>query len=402
MNVAVRRAAGLAAHLCASCLILSTVPAEEYSWQVSGSYRDETAGSTVRIQDRLLRATYYLSPVDDAAGPYELAPFLNRSSYVAIGAGRRKLREETYLNLTTLPGIGSNDTLTVEPNSLYRFGSVDASLSAFSSASGFDTSDYAVGGRYVWPASGWYAGARARRDDGDAAPLLPLLRTTAEFRRNGFLAGRYFGPRTAVEVDIGSATNGREVRMNVPGFDPLFALPQPPDVWGDALIVDYEFGFVTEVETDDAGISVRHVGDLGGSTFALSAALSASRSQARFTLHTPPELVAWGDPADWPVGRPAGPFPAFAPAELYPTQREREVRISGALFPVESLGVWLSVSTSDHDAYGTRDRVDLSVNWFFVRNAAVEVELSRSGSVRSYGPDSRATNSVGVRLLGRF
>ena len=78
------------------------------------------------------------------------------------------------------------------------------------------------------------------------------------------------------------------------------------------------------------------------------------------------------------------------------------MRVSGALFPVESLGIRLTVSTSDHDTYGTTDRVGLSAKWFFVRNAAVEIELTRSRYVRGYLPDFRTTDAVGVRLLGRF
>ena len=190
--------------------------------------------------------------------------------------------------------------------------------------------------------------------------------------------------------------------MNMPGFVPLVGLPSSSDV-GDAwIIVDYEFGLVTDVERDNAAVSVRHVGNLAGSTFEFSARLRSTRSEAQFSLQQPPELVGWSDPADWPVGRHAGPFPAFAPVETHAAEDEREVRVSGALFPVESLGIRLTVSTSDHDAYGTTDRVGLSARWFFVRNAAVETELTRSRYVRSYLPDSRTTDAVGARLLGRF
>ena len=192
------------------------------------------------------------------------------------------------------------------------------------------------------------------------------------------------------------------VRMIVPGFDPLFGLPNVSNVGDVVTIVDYEFGLVTGVDRDTAAVSVRHVGNLAGSTFEFSARLRSTRSEAQFSLQQPPELVGWSDPADWPVGRPAGPFPAFAPVETYPAEDEREVRVSGALFPVESLGIRLTVSTADHDAYGTTDRVGLSAKWFFVRNAAVEIDLTRSRYVRSYLPDSRTTDAVGVRLLRRF
>ncbi len=395
MNAAIRRATALATCLFANLALLSPALAEPYSWEVSGGYMDETAGSTGTTQQRLLRATYYLSPVDDSVGPYELVPFLNWSSYLAVGAGRTEMREETVRHFGTDPG-GGVDPLTIVPVGVNR------TLSAFPSESGFDTSDYAVNARYVWPASGWYAGARARRGDGDAATLLPVFRTTTESRRSGLFAGRYFGPRTAVEVDLESETMNEDVRMNVPGFDPLFALSGISNVGDAGFIVDYEYGLVTDVERDNAAVSVRHVGHLGGSTFEFSAGVRASRTEAGFSLQTPPALVGWGNPADWPVGRPAGPFPAFAPVQDFPSEREREVSLSGALFPVQSLGVRLNASTSDHDAYGTSDRVGLSANWFFVRNAALGIELNRHRSARGYAPDSRAMDSVSMRVLGRF
>ena len=401
MNATVRHAAGLTAYLCAACVILSPALAEEYSWQVAADYVDATAGSSASALHRLLRATYHLSPVEDSAGPYELAPFLNRSSYVAVGTTRTTLRDDAYLQSGTDPSVG-NDSST-----LVRAG-VNGAFSAFPLESGFATSDYALDGRYVWPASGWYAGARAERGDGDAAPLQPFFRTTSDSRRTGLFAGRYFGPRTAVEVHLESESMTEDVRMNVPGFDPLFSLPNISNVGavGDVrdvvTIVDYEFGLVTGVNRDTAAVSVRHVGNLAGSTFEFSARLRSTRSEAQFSLQQPPELVGWSDPADWPVGQPAGPFPAFAPVETHPAEDEREVRVSGALFPVASLGIRLTVSTSDHDAFGTTDRVGLSARWFFVRNAAVEIELIRRRYVRSYLPDSRTTDAVGVRLLGRF
>ena len=400
MNAAIRRAAGLSARLCASCLILSTAHGEEYSWQVSGSYLDETVQSTATIQHRLLRATYYLSAVDDTVGPYELAPFLNRSSFVAVDAGRTKIREETYLSFgvdlgfgnATIPGYSNDPQAVVPAGGIPR---IYAPLSAFPSESGQYTSDYAVDGRYVWPALGWYAGASARRGDSDAAPTMPFYNTASESRRIGAFAGRYFGPRTAVEVNFASETMSQDVWMTVPGFDPLFGLPSTGNIlgWGDiGLIVDYEFGFVTDEQTDDAAISVRHVGNLGDSTFEFSASVRTTRTESGFALETPPALIGWGAPADWPVGRPDERFPAFAHVQTFSIERGRAVRVSGALFPVASLGVRLTASTSDHDAFGTRDRVALSANWFFVRNAALRIELTRRS----------ATDSVGVRLLGRF
>lgn len=401
MNAAVRLPSALAACLCISCLIESPARAEAYSWQVSGSYRDEATEFAAEARQRWLRATYHLAPVDDAVGPLELTPFLNLSSYVVVGAGRTTLREEAYPSLATVDFV-SNEARPGDPAGIIGFSSADTAVPVIASDSGFDSSDYAVDGRYVWPGSGWYAGAHAQRGDSDTAILLPLLRTNSEFSRSGFSVGRYFGPRTAVQLDIGSESLSEEVWMNVvTDGDPLLFGPPRVEEWGHGLIVEYELGFVTDVETDIAAVSIRHVGDLGSLKFEFSASALASRSEARFALNT---LDALGTPSGGPFGHPVavGPYPVLAHEEIDASVRERWIGVSGALFPIDSLGVRLSVSTSDHDARGNLDRVGLSADWFFVRNAALGIELTRSRSSRDYGPGARAADALGVRLLGRF
>ena len=399
MNLAVRPCAGFAAGICACWLVLSPALAETYSWQVSSGYRDEDAAVAVRSHHRTLRATYYLSPVDDAAGPYELAPFLNRSSYVSVGAGRTKLREQSYLSFGANPVLG-NATLNVEPVDLFGF-VANPAFSPFPSEFGFDTSDYALNGRYVWPGSGWYAGAHAQRGDNDAQRHLPYFRTTAQFTRNGVFAGRYFGTRTAVEVELGSEAMSEDVQAG-PFVIPPIGLPAPTGEFVAPGFASFGFRIVTDDETDHAKVSVRHIGDLGDSTFEFSAGVYASRTdtQTPFT----PGFGGPANPFDRPGGDSSGALATWsaAPRDWSDREREREVHLSGALFPVESLGVRLTVSTSDHDAYGTRDRLGLAASWFFVRSAAVEIELTSSRSAHGFLSDPDAVNSVGVRLFGRF
>lgn len=88
--------------------------------------------------------------------------------------------------------------------------------------------------------------------------------------------------------------------------------------------------------------------------------------------------------------------------EILETGRERQVSVSGALFPTAALGVRLTLSSDDRDFFGTSDRVGLSANWFFLRNAAVAVELTREDSGGRFGGGLPDADSVGVRLLGRF
>ena len=397
MNRAVHQVAVRATGLCATCLILSAAVAEEYSWQVSASYYDGDAANAVQANHRLVRATYYLSAVDDRVGPYELAPFLNRSSYVAVGAGRTKLREQA------LPALFANATVidATPPGAAIDAIGDSSPVSVFPTQSGIDSSEYAVDGRYVWPGSGWYAGAHAQRSDGDPSPPLPLVQMTTGFRSSGLFAGRYFGPRTAVEVGLGSEEISQEQRTDLFADNPVLGLPGQGDVRGFYRTAFFGFRSGTDTETDTTRLSVRHVGDLGDSVFALSASVESSRSDTRLSVAFPLDLVLPSNPFDPPDGVPIGLAPAVSPIHAG-SEREREISLSGALFPVQSLGVRLTVSTSDHDTRGTTDLIGLSANWFFVRNAAVEVELTRTNSARGYFPDSTDTDSVGVQLLGRF
>ena len=76
--------------------------------------------------------------------------------------------------------------------------------------------------------------------------------------------------------------------------------------------------------------------------------------------------------------------------------------LSGALFPTQALGVRLTYTNSDHDTYGISDVVGLSANRFFVRNAAIEIQLVRTDSGGGYFTGAPDSDSLGVRLLGRF
>lgn len=171
MNRSIARSAGFAAAAFVACVMLSTVRAEEYSWEVSGSHLDGDAGGAEQINHSALHATWYLSAVDDAAGPYELAPFLNRSSHVTVIAGRTKLREPVHYSLFMTDPLPPRE----EPAGIPLDGMLPT-VGALPTESGVDTSEYVVAGRYVWPDTGWYAGAQAQRSSGDMLPGLPFAR----------------------------------------------------------------------------------------------------------------------------------------------------------------------------------------------------------------------------------
>ncbi|MYI68355.1 MAG: hypothetical protein F4103_06265 [Boseongicola sp. SB0673_bin_14] len=188
--------------------------------------------------------------------------------------------------------------------------------------------------------------------------------------------GRYVATRTAVEVEIVSENMIEDLRVG-PFADPLFGRPVPDTA---PLVVresPVRFGVVTDERTDRARFSVRHVGEVGGWTFEFAASVRASRSDTRssMALTTDPALPA--NPFEPPDGDAFGLIGAGPGIQSGWSARERAVRLSGALFPNETLGVRLTVETSDRDALGTRDPVGLSATWFFVRNAAIGIELTR-------------------------
>ena len=384
-------AAGLAAVLWASSLIAPVAMAAEYSWQVSGRYEDVDSEAGVETSHSSLRATYYLSAVDDRVGPYELAPFLNRSSYVSVGTGRTKLREQLF---PALFSFQSPDGV-IDMGPIGTFGSP---LTGQPTQFGLDSSEYAVDGRYVWPGAGWYAGARAARNDADGTPAFPFAQTKANHESAGVFAGRYFGSRTALELGFGSDTASQEERIRPFGFDPTSGLPGLPG-FPDIAAIELRAG--TDTETDDARLSVRHVGELGDSTFALSASIRSRTSETRLIFPFQPDLIAATGPFDPPDGGFVAVDPYSMPGALFESERERQFSLSGALFPTQAVGIRVTYTESDHDTFGLSDRVGLSTNWFFVRNASAEIELIRTSSARRFSgtPD---TNSLGVRLLGRF
>ena len=217
MNRAIVRTLGCPGILCASLVMLSPAAGEEYSWQLAGSYRQDDAPRVVESGRSSLGATYYLSPVDDEAGPYELASFLNRSSFVTVNLARSKLREEL------VPAIVNVDPSTggmLPPDVLGRFGDTGfPGLADIPVEIGIDTSEYAVSGRYVWPGSGWYAGAGAERGAIDHVPQVHFTEIEAQQEGSQIICGQI----------LRVANSGR---TGIPEHD---ATPDDPDA-ADSLV----------------------------------------------------------------------------------------------------------------------------------------------------------------------
>ena len=390
--------------LLASGLVLPAAVAEEYSWQVAGGYEDMDAGRAVESSRSTVRATWYPSAVDDQVGPYELAPFLNRSSYVTVDTSRSKQREQLFPAIVSDPFI-SDGMLPDDGSIVGAIGGFPPAFGAIPSESGIDTSAYAVDGRYVWPGSGWYVGAHARRGDAELLPDVFFAQTTMDDESAGLFAGRYFGPRTTLELDLGSDSMTQELRARPLSMDFPFGVIGSPDFIDSSVvsrIASLTVQTGVESETENARLSVRHVGDLGGSTFSLSASIRSSRTDSRVFAMVPTDTFMAIDPFDPPGWGLFAGGPVFMPIEIFESERAHQVGLSGALFPTRALGVRLTFLTLDHDTLGTSDLVGLSANWFFVRNAAVEIELIRTGSGSGYRAGAPDTDAVAVRVLGRF
>ena len=388
--------ARLVAVVLAGCFAPPAAFGDPFSWQVAGRYEDMNAAHAMESSSTSVRATWYPTAVDDRAGPYELAPFLNRSSYVTVGTSRSKHREQNRFPALAIDSFGTfpDDGRFV---GVGRVGLAAPRYGAFPSEPGIDTSEYAVDGRYVWPGSGWYAGANARRSDADTLPDLFFAQTTLDQDSAGVFAGRYFGTRTTVELGLESESMSQELRTRALSVDPFFNSADPLGIFESLLL---RTG--VETDTENARLSVRHVGDLGDSTFSLSASIHSSRTDTRLLLPAPTDMFTGIDPFNPPDRDFVAGSPNLMPFEFSESERERQVSLSGALFPTRALGVRLTLSSLDHDTLGTSDLVGLSANWFFVRNAAVEVELIRTGSGSGYRAGLADTDAVAVRVLGRF
>src|SRR5262245_8168844 len=117
----------IGAAAAAACAALAA-HADEFSWQLSGVTSRSEAGDFNR-DSWAVDATYYLQPLDDSTGPYELASFLNPTTRVSAAASQSDadiVRDPTAYTLSgayVLPGdkwyVGANtaktDTQNVPP-----------------------------------------------------------------------------------------------------------------------------------------------------------------------------------------------------------------------------------------------------------------------------------------------
>lgn len=339
----------------------SAAAGAEYAWQVAGSYGQDDAAGIVDSSRSTLDGTYYPAPVDDTRGPYDLAPFLTRSSYVTVGTSWAT--EETMLPAWAW---GTSPTIL-------RFGEL---YSRYTS----ETSGWSVAGRYVWRESGWFAGGGVERGGTEEST------SVRDVHSSGYrvVGGKYLGDATTLEVTVGTNRDR-----------------QDPDEVVCTAFARRCYGLVgADVHTDEAGVSIRHVGELWDRAYSVGADVRSSRSDH---LLVSPRLLD-------PEGRPFAENPftqsvyAVEEGGLLYSNETQVYNLSAAWYPTPALRVRLSYLAVREDYFSEidADGVGLSAGWFFRRKLSAEFSFTRTRLEHGFGPDSRDSDTASIRLLGRF
>ena len=312
-----------AAHAVAISILASSASAEDFSWQLSGTYGETELAPFADTERTMLDATYYVDPVDDSRGPYALAPFLNRSSRVTAGITNEKTTITTpVISVGALPP-GNPTTMDVTE----------------------EAAGLTVGGRYVWPNSGWYVGASYRDADTDREPTSPESRqetTTADYQLFG---GRYFGESTSLDLAAGATRQATQLTITC-----LTSLCLSGST-------------ATQIDTDDWSIGALHVRQGTRLSYSITGRVSGADVTASLdplTLTLPPGtflppapatpglrgIVGGVTVAPFLIATPftlAAPFPG--PLAI-PDERVT-YSIGGELFPTDRLGFRIGLARSD-------------------------------------------------------
>ena len=241
-----------------------------------------------------------------------------------------------------------------------------------------DTAESSVSGRYVWPESGWYVGGAAEGAVTEESPSERDVQSSA-YR---IVGGRYLGDTTTLDVTLGTSRERQD----------------PDEVVCEAFARRC-FGLGgSDTDTEEAAVSVRHVGKLWSTTYSVRAGVRSSRSDYRLIR---PRLLD-------PQGRAITGFPstgrefAVEDGELLYSDETRVYLLSAAWYPRPALGVQLSYLAVKQDEFGDADGVGLSVGWFFRRNVSAKVSFTRTRLDAAFEPEFRNSDTASLRLLGRF
>lgn len=335
--------------IIACAVAVSAARAAEFSWEPSGFASSLEQDPLLDVDRSSLAVTHYFEPVDDAAGPYGLATFLDATTRVSAAVDR----EASRLHVRSLGPALFPDRTT-------------------------DTDEYSVGGRYVFPMSRWYAGGRYADGDVDESPLR-ATRTT-ESHDYGALVGKYFGAATTLELAYALS----ETRMET---SPLCSLPP-------CLL-----SFAQEVATEEWSVAAQHVLRGRALTYSLSGRIDDTRAEVTIdlpapTFRSPPPGTVVGPLPPGPiVGGVVTAFPAVLDLGGF-----RVYSVAGEIFPTQRVGVRLGYSCWDGDS-SIDDAYNVTATWFVTRNVGLAVTLSRQRGEGVLGDESDTT---ALRVVGRF
>jgi hypothetical protein len=347
--------------LLAIVLVTPSVSAEEFSWQLAGSYEKADTLTDLEIDTTTLEVTHFFRPVDDEIGPLALAPFLSRSSRITAVAQRSE-EEGQVQGISYIAGVGGATVLSRRT----------------------DVSNvYAVSGRHVWQSSGWYVGGAIESYD-----LRNQTSNTVDISndKDGYvlLGGKYFGRSTALELTAQSSQSTTDIVQKA--CPPIFACP---------FVLGYR------IDTDDLGVSVLHVGGRGGLRYAVSGSVVTSdttievRPTAGPAAFTSPSA---GVPAYPAPGTLVGTYQAVDSAISFGTIRAYSV--GGEIFPTTRLGVSLGYSDISGDT-PLEERYEAATTWFFKRKIAVEFAVARAKLRFGLGGALDADQAL-IRFIGRL
>ena len=205
----------------------SAVRADEFSWQLSGVTSRVESGTFSR-DSWAVDGTYYMNPIDDSAGPYALASFLDPTTRVSATASQ----SESFSQVAD------------------------------------DPTAFTLNGAYVLPGKKWYFGANYAKADLDGV-VQPVTRS--DEKGYGILAGRYLGASTTLELGLNRSVHIVESSLCTA------AAPCPP------FVLPYS----EETTTDSVSLDVFHVRRFRSLTYSLRGSVSSHNAWPRISAAPP-------------------------------------------------------------------------------------------------------------------
>lgn len=355
--------------VCAALLIAPQANAEEFSWQIGAGGSDSELGQSAAGESATLSGTYFFGPVDDADGPYALAPFLERASRIGASYHEDKTTSRSTSFVFAAVPVAPRPPLTIVTRASGR----------------------SLSGRYVSDDAGWYVGASlAEADAAHPAPLPTSFDVLGDdLRSRSVSLGKYLGRATAIELSLEAADASLRSELFLPCSGLFCTVLSPATI---------TMTLETEVET--AQVSALHVGRLGKMHYSLSGGVASNKADATR------EVVVTPAPAPSPLPPPilsppfAGGIAVPSPSLFTSSERRERYELVGELFPTQALGLRVGFARWD-GAPALDERYELGATWFFKRRIGAEVVFARATTGL---PISTAldVDTATLRFIGRL